>query len=65
LVQCPTLLIVGEDDSETLQTNRQAFDKLTSIKKFDVTPRTAHLSQESGSFAEVAYLANAWFQKYL
>jgi dienelactone hydrolase len=64
-VLCPTLLIVGGNDPATLELNDKAFEQLTAIKKLEIIPGASHLFEESGTLEQVAYLANAWFTKYL
>ena len=64
-VLCPTLLIVGGKDSETLDLNEKALQKLTAVKRLEIVPGATHLFEEPGTLDQVAYLANAWFAKYL
>lgn len=64
-VVSPTLLIVGENDPATVELNEKAFQKLTCIKKLDIVPGATHLFEEPGTLEQAAYLANAWFKKYL
>jgi putative phosphoribosyl transferase len=64
-VKAPTLLIVGGDDTEVLQLNREALEQLRSDKKLTVVPGATHLFEESGKLEQVAKLAIEWFSKYL
>jgi pimeloyl-ACP methyl ester carboxylesterase len=64
-VKAPTLLIVGGDDVEVLELNREAYSKLSSEKKLTVVPGATHLFEEPGKLEEVAKLAISWFSKYL
>jgi dienelactone hydrolase len=64
-VLCPTLLIVGGNDPATLELNEKSLEKLTATKKFEIIPHAAHFFEEPGTLEQVAYLANAWFTKYL
>jgi putative phosphoribosyl transferase len=64
-VKVPTLLIVGGDDTEVLQLNREALEQLRSDKKLTVVPGATHLFEESGKLEQVAKLAIEWFSKYL
>lgn len=68
-VQAPTLLIVGGDDREVLNLNRQAADLLTSLPltdvKIEIVPHAGHLFEERGALEKVSELADRWFCKYL
>jgi putative phosphoribosyl transferase len=64
-VKVPTLLIVGGDDTEVLQLNREALEQLRSEKKLTVVPGATHLFEEPGKLEQVAKLAIEWFSKYL
>ena len=64
-VKAPTLLIVGGDDTEVLELNRQASRQMTSEVKIVVVPGATHLFEESGKLEEVARLAIDWFSKHL
>jgi dienelactone hydrolase len=64
-VVSPTMLIVGGNDSAVLELNETAFDKLQSVKKLEIVPGATHLFEEPGTLEQVAYLAKAWFARYL
>ena len=64
-VEAPTLLIVGGDDLEVLELNREAYDRLSCEKKLEVVPRASHLFEEPGTLEAVARLAGEWFVKHL
>jgi dienelactone hydrolase len=64
-VRAPTLLIVGGRDSEVLELNRKALERMSSEKKLTVVPGATHLFEESGTLEEVARLATDWFNKFL
>ena len=64
-VKAPTLLIVGGDDTEVLELNRQASQQMTSERKIAVVPGATHLFEEPGKLEEVARLAIGWFSKHL
>ncbi|WP_190818871.1 dienelactone hydrolase family protein [Saccharopolyspora pogona] len=68
-VQAPTLLIVGGDDREVLNLNRQAAELLTSLPltdvKIEIVPHAGHLFEEPGALERVAELAAEWFRTYL
>lgn len=60
-VSAPTLLIVGGDDTEVLDLNRQAESKLQCDKRLEVVPGAGHLFEEPGAMERVGDLAAAWF----
>jgi len=64
LVRAPTLLIVGGDDREVLALNERALEALKCEKELAVVPGATHLFEESGTLAEVASLAAAWFGRH-
>lgn len=64
-VQAPTLLIVGGSDPAPVELNQQVLAKLSCIKRLEIIPGAAHLFEEPGTLDQVAYMANAWFVKYL
>jgi pimeloyl-ACP methyl ester carboxylesterase len=64
-IKAPTLLIVGGLDTEVIQLNRQAYNKLACIKKLEIVPDASHLFEERGKMDEVSELAAGWFEKYL
>ena len=63
--QAPTLLIVAGNDPAAVELDRKALEKLTSIKRLEIVRGATHLFEEPGTLEQVAYLANAWFKKYL
>jgi putative phosphoribosyl transferase len=64
-VRAPTLLIVGGDDADVLELNREASKHLTYEKKLVVVPGATHLFEEPGKLEEVSKLAIGWFSKHL
>jgi len=64
-VKAPTLLIVGGLDTQVIELNQQALDKLTSVKELSIVPGATHLFEEQGALPQAANLAAAWFVKYL
>lgn len=64
-VAAPSLLIVGGDDHQVLDLNRQALAKLTCEKLLKVVPNASHLFEEPGALEAVTEMASAWFQHYL
>jgi dienelactone hydrolase len=72
-VQAPTLLIVGGNDVPVIDMNKQALDKMHTLKdnnnenkkKLVIVPGATHLFEEPGKLEEVASLASEWFTCYL
>ena len=65
LVRAPTLLIVGGQDEEVLELNRQALRQLGCSKRLEVVPGATHLFEEPGALDSVAALAADWFEQHL
>jgi putative phosphoribosyl transferase len=64
-VSAPTLLIVGEADSQVLRWNLESFAELRGEKRLEIIPGATHLFEEPGKLEEVARLATGWFLKHL
>lgn len=64
-VEAPTLLIVGGDDMEVLELNRQALARLHCDKALEVVPGATHLFEEAGALEQVTTLAGDWFARHL
>jgi dienelactone hydrolase len=64
-VKAPTLLIVGGDDLEVLQLNKEALQLIPAEKKLEVVPGATHLFEEPGKLLQAALLAIDWFEKHL
>lgn len=64
-VVAPTLLIVGGNDPEVLELNRQALAELNAEKHLVVVPGATHLFEEPGTLEQVAQLAQEWFRQHL
>ena len=62
-VSCPTLLIVGGEDSEVIGMNKEALEKLKSKKKLEIISGATHLFEEKGALEKVADIAADWFVK--
>jgi pimeloyl-ACP methyl ester carboxylesterase len=60
-VTAPTLLIVGGDDEEVVELNREAFSMLRCTRQLEIVPAATHLFPEPGALEEVARLAREWF----
>ncbi len=64
-VTAPTLLVVGEADTQVLAWNRESFTELRAEKRLEVISGATHLFEEPGKLEEVARLATAWFVEHL
>jgi putative phosphoribosyl transferase len=64
-VRAPALLIVGGNDVQVIELNRQAFAQMRCEKRLDIVPGATHLFEEPGALEEVARLAANWFRQYL
>jgi putative phosphoribosyl transferase len=65
VVRAPTLLIVGGDDTQVLELNRQAYERLHGDKRLIVIPGATHLFEEPGALDQVARHARDWFERHL
>jgi putative phosphoribosyl transferase len=65
LVGSPTLFIVGAQDVEVLQLNRQAAAQLIAPHAIEVVPGATHLFEEPGTLEQAAHLARDWFLQHL
>ena len=64
-VRTPTLLIVGGNDLQVIELNRQALTQLHAEKELIIVRGATHLFVEPGTLDEVARLAREWLQQYL
>src|SRR6185436_13736139 len=63
-VSAPTLLLVGQLDSQVIALNRQAYERLRCEKELRIVPGASHLFEEPGALEQVAQLAAHWFAKH-
>lgn len=63
-VTAPTLLIVGGEDTQVIDLNRQAMDQLECEKKLEIVPGASHLFEEPGALEQVAALASGWLKEH-
>ena len=63
-VAAPTLLIVGGEDTQVIDLNRQAMDQLECEKKLEIVPGASHLFEEPGALEQVAALASGWLKEH-
>ncbi len=64
-VVAPTLLIVGGRDDAVLDVNREAYDRLRSVRALEIVEGATHLFEEPGALDKVGHLAAAWFLEHL
>ena len=64
-VQAPTLLIVGGDDTEVIDLNRQAMRRMRAPVELALVPGATHLFEEPGTLDQAAQLAVRWCQRHL
>lgn len=64
-VECPTLLIVGGNDTQVLELNRDAHKQLQCEKQLEIIPGAGHLFEGEGELEQVAKLAANWFSENL
>lgn len=60
-VAAPTLFIVGGADTQVLELNRDAYDRLPCEKELHVVEGAGHLFEEEDELEEVADVAADWF----
>ncbi|QGZ47550.1 hydrolase [Streptomyces sp. QHH-9511] len=60
-VRAPVLLIVGGEDTQVLEMNREAAARLSAPHRLHVVPGATHLFEEPGALEAVAAAAREWF----
>jgi len=65
LVEAPTLLLVGSNDGQVLELNRQAMRRMRCTVEMHVVPGAGHLFEEPGTLDEVVRQAVRWFTRHL
>ena len=60
-VTAPTLLIVGGEDDEVIELNREAMAQMRTEVKLEIVPDATHLFEEPGTLEMVSDLARDWF----
>jgi putative phosphoribosyl transferase len=63
-VMAPTLLIVGGDDAQVLELNREAQEQLRCENRLAVVPKATHFFEEPGALEQVSALAIDWFARH-
>ncbi|SME89974.1 Dienelactone hydrolase family protein [Tistlia consotensis] len=61
-VRCPTLLVVGGDDTAVIELNREAMGWMTCKARLAIVPGATHLFEEPGTLDQVVELAADWFR---
>lgn len=64
-VRCPTLLIVGGEDTQVIGLNQKAQTRMTCQNRLEIVEGATHLFEEAGALDQVAELAAAWFWRHL
>lgn len=64
-VICPTLLIVGGNDTQVIELNEMAYELLACEKKLYIVRGATHLFEEPGTLEEAARVAADWFIAWL
>lgn len=64
-VDAPTLLIVGERDTEVIRLNEMARSHLRAECEVEIVPGATHLFEEPGALDHVSVLATNWFQRHM
>ena len=64
-VAAPTLLIVGGEDHDVLELNREAMARMKAEVRLEIVPGASHLFHEPGALETVGHLAGDWFIRHL
>jgi pimeloyl-ACP methyl ester carboxylesterase len=64
LIEAPTLLIVGGEDTEVLTLNRWARSQMHCEAALHIVPGATHLFEEPGALDAVVDDAAGWFDRY-
>lgn len=60
-VTAPALLIVGGEDEEVIELNREAMAQMRAEVRLEIVPGASHLFEEPGALEMVAEMARDWF----
>ncbi|HCA87584.1 MAG TPA: hydrolase [Streptomyces sp.] len=60
-VRAPVLLIVGGEDHQVLDMNREAVDRIEAPSTVHIIPGATHLFEEPGTLEQAAAAARDWF----
>jgi pimeloyl-ACP methyl ester carboxylesterase len=64
-VRAPTLLLVGGDDRDVLELNREALSLMSCEARLEIVPGATHLFEEPGALEDVVSKAGDWFVTHL
>jgi putative phosphoribosyl transferase len=64
-IRVPTLLIVGGEDEQVIELNREAMAPMAVEVQLVIVPGATHLFEEPGALEQVSELACSWFLTYL
>lgn len=64
-VSAPTLLIVGELDTDVSALNKRALAAMPGLARLTIVPAATHLFNEPGALDKVGALASDWFATHL
>ncbi|WP_076426951.1 dienelactone hydrolase family protein [Haladaptatus litoreus] len=64
-ISAPTLFIVGAEDTQVLELNREAYAQLSCEKEFEIVAGAGHLFSEPGTLETVANVTGDWFASNL
>lgn len=64
-IEVPTLMIVGEEDTEVLGLNKDAQKHMRCVNEITIVPGATHLFEEPGALEMVSNIAGKWFARYL
>jgi pimeloyl-ACP methyl ester carboxylesterase len=64
-VEAPTLLIVGERDTEVIRLNEMARSHIRAECELEIVPGATHLFEQPGALDHVCVLATSWFQRHM
>lgn len=65
LVRAPTLLIVGGDDTQVIELNKEAAALMVNAPRLEIVRGATHLFEEPGTLEQVVRLAIDWFNLHL
>lgn len=64
-VEAPTLLIVGGADTQVIELNKWARERMRATCEMAIVPGATHLFEEPGTLFQAAQLAADWFTRWL
>jgi pimeloyl-ACP methyl ester carboxylesterase len=64
-VVAPTLLIVGGADTQVIELNQMARERMQATTELAIVPGATHLFEESDTLFQAARLAADWFTRWL